>query len=81
MTIREYNLARQGHERQIENRTRAEAAWMAMILNSQYSGAEITSAQLLGEDLPPEKASKAELKKADRKLAKMLKAIAKRRGK
>lgn len=79
MTIREYNLARQGHERQIENRIRSEASWMAMLLNSQYSEAEITPAQLLGEDLPPEKVTKAELKKAEKKLDKMLKAVAKRK--
>lgn len=77
MTIREYHLASQGHERQQQIALRREAGWMAMILNSQYSNAEITPGQLLGEK-PPKKNTKRDLQKAERKLATLL---AKRAGK
>lgn len=70
MTIREYNLTRQGHERELEDRRRREAEWMAMILNTQYPEGEITAALLLGE--APEKDTRAKLRKADKALAKRL---------
>jgi hypothetical protein len=82
MTIREYNLARQGHERQLEDRRRREAEWMAMILNSQYSEAGITPGHLLGEEKVGEKkATKAELTKAEKKLDKLLALYAGKGGK
>jgi hypothetical protein len=71
MTITEFNLARQGHERELEARARREAGWMAMLLNSQYADADITPEQLLGEE-PPERDEQQELKEAEKRLAKQL---------
>jgi len=70
MTIREYNLARQGHERVQDGIARREAGWVAMILNSQYVDSEITPEELLGEEAP-ERDEKQELKDAEKRLAKL----------
>jgi len=71
MTITEFNLARQGYERELEARARREAGWMAMILNSQYADGGITPEQLLGEE-PPLRDEQQELKEAEKKLTAQL---------
>jgi hypothetical protein len=48
LTLREYNLARQGHYKAVDEQSREHAHWVAPILCA-LTGEQITSADLLGE--------------------------------
>jgi hypothetical protein len=61
----------QGHNQAIERQKRREANWMALILSAQ-STETVTPAMLLGEE--EERDLMAELKEADRRIAKLRKA-------
>jgi hypothetical protein len=73
MTVREYNLARQGHERNHNQDLRRNALWMSILLNSQYAEAPYTPALLLGEEEPEGPTEAEVIKEGERKLRQMQK--------